>query len=66
LQAHGGVPEAAAALAELVTFSSSFSDTMHLGFAKSREYHLLIEDRPTSEPLATLVSLSPMIAAYAY
>ena len=44
----------------------AFQATMHLGFAGSREYHLLVERRPASEPLATLLALSPVIAAYAY
>jgi hypothetical protein len=66
LQLHGGVVELAADVADLVNASSSFSATMHLGFAKSREYHLVIEARPTSEPAATLLPLSPLLAAYAY
>jgi hypothetical protein len=66
LQAHGSGVESVAAAAEIVNLSSSFSATMHLGFAKSREYHLLIERHPASEQLATLLWLSPIIVAYAY
>jgi hypothetical protein len=44
----------------------AFQATMHLGFAGSREYHLLVERRPSEEPLATLLALTPVIAAYAY
>jgi hypothetical protein len=44
----------------------AFQATMHLGFAGSREYHLLVERRPSEQPLATLLALTPLIAAYAY
>ena len=51
---------------QLASNTIAFQATMHLGFAGSREYHLLVERRPQSEPLATLFALSPVIAAYAY
>jgi hypothetical protein len=51
---------------DLVSNSLAFAATMHLGFAGSREYHLMVEHRPAEEPLATLLSLTPVIAAYAY
>jgi hypothetical protein len=51
---------------QLSSNSIAFQATMHLGFAGSREYHLRVESRPHSEPLATLLALSPVIAAYAY
>jgi hypothetical protein len=51
---------------KLASDAIAFQATMHLGFAGSREYHLLVERRPEDEPLATLFALSPVIAAYAY
>ena len=51
---------------QLASNTVAFQATMHLGFAGSREYHLLVERRPESEQLATLVGLTPVIAAYAY
>ena len=53
-------------LPQLASNQIAFQATMHLGFAGSREYHVLIEERPASEPLATLTGLSPILAAYAY
>ena len=53
-------------LPQLASNQIAFQATMHLGFAGSREYHVLIEERPASEPLATLTALSPILAAYAY
>lgn len=63
--------ESAASAIELVDFftlnshGGSFNATMHLGFAGSREYHVRV-DEPVSEPLRTLVVLSPVLAAYVF
>jgi hypothetical protein len=52
--------------ADATSSQVAFQATMHLGFAGSRQYHLLVESRPREEPLATLLALAPVIAAYAY
>jgi hypothetical protein len=51
---------------EVTSNQIAFAATMYLGFAGSREYHLVVEKQPLPDPLRTLVGLSPVIAAYAY
>jgi hypothetical protein len=51
---------------DLVDNQFEFQATMHHGFADASQYHLLIEQRPSSEPLRTMVGLAPVIAAYSY
>jgi hypothetical protein len=51
---------------EVTSNQIAFAATMYLGFAGSREYHLVVEQQGLLDPLRTLVALSPVIAAYAY
>lgn len=54
-------------LPEVAGNQVAYQATIHAGFAGSREYHLLLDgEPPATEPLRTLVTLAPLIAAYAY
>jgi hypothetical protein len=53
-------------LPDVASNQIAFQATMHLGFAASREYHLLVEERPAGTTLQQLIALTPLIAAYAY
>ena len=54
-------------LPEVAGNQVAYQATIHAGFAGSQEYHLLADgEPPAAEPLRTLVTLAPLLAAYAY
>jgi hypothetical protein len=46
--------------------SRAYKQTMHLGFAHSKEYGIALDQLPAAEPLRTLAVLLPVICGLAY
>jgi hypothetical protein len=57
---------AMAGLPDVFEPSRNFKRTMHLGFAHSKEYGVVMDQLPAAEPLRTLAVLLPVICGLAY